>query len=236
MTGTFLNTGAILLGGTLGVLLGNRLPERLKQTLIAGLGLFTLAYGLLIFMRSNNELVVLGSLLIGGLLGEWWQIEDGMRRLGMWLARRLTGAETKGGEKNFARGFLSASLLYCVGPVAILGSIQDGLGGDYSILAVKSVLDGIASLAFASSLGVGVLFSAPIVLMYQGAITLLAAQAQILITTEMMTEMTATGGLILIGIAISSLLEIKPIRASNFLPALMVAPLLVAVFVYLGLY
>jgi hypothetical protein len=125
------------------------------------------------------------------------------------------------------RGFLTASLLFCVGPMAILGSIQDGLTGDYKLLAVKSVLDGFASLAFASTLGVGVLFSSPILLVYQGGISLLAGQLNALVSEAMLNEMTAAGGVILIGLALSSILEIKKIRTGNFLPALAVAPLIV---------
>ena len=127
------------------------------------------------------------------------------------------------------RGFLTASLVFCVGPMTILGSIQDGLTGDYKLLAIKAVLDGFAALAFASSLGVGVLFSTLVILLYQGGLSLLAAQAQALITPAMMSEMTAVGGVLLLGIAISSLLEIKPIRVGNFLPALLIAPLIVAI-------
>ena len=154
-------------------------------------------------------------------------IEDGIQRLGQILEQRFTrDAETGSGSK-FVRGFLTASLLFCVGPMTILGSIQDGLTGDYNLLAVKSVLDGFASLAFASTLGVGVLFSSVIVLVYQGGLSLLAAQLNAIVTEPMMSEMTATGGVILIGLAISSLLEIKKIRVGNFLPALAVAPLIV---------
>jgi len=119
--------------------------------------------------------------------------------------------------------------------MAILGSIQDGLTGDYSLLAIKSVLDGFASLAFASSLGVGVLFSALALLVYQGGLTLLAAQVQSISTPAMMNEMTATGGVLLLGLAVSSLLELKPIRVGNFLPALAIAPLIVAVLAALGI-
>jgi hypothetical protein len=125
------------------------------------------------------------------------------------------------------RGFLTASLLFCVGPLTILGSIQDGLRGDTSLLAVKSVLDGFASLAFASTLGIGVMFSTLVILVYQGGISLLAAQLSAVVTEPMMNEMTAAGGVILVGLAISSLLEIKTIRVGNFLPALAVAPLIV---------
>ena len=125
------------------------------------------------------------------------------------------------------RGFLTASLLFCVGPLTILGSIQDGLNGDYKLLAVKSVLDGFAAMAFASTLGVGVMFSAIVILVYQGGISLLAAQLNAIVTASMMNELTATGGVILVGLAISSLLEIKKIRIGNFLPALAIAPLIV---------
>src|SRR4030066_334036 len=129
---------------------------------------------------------------------------------------------------RFIRGFLTASLVFCVGPMTILGSIQDGLTGDYSLLAIKSVLDGFAALAFASTLGLGVLFSTLVILIYQGGISLLAAQAQALVSPAMMAEMTAVGGVLLLGISVSNLLELKPIRVGNFLPALIIAPITVA--------
>ncbi len=235
MIGTLLNVATVIVGGFLGVLLGNRLPERLRQTVIAGLGLFTLAYGLSMFLKTQNALVVLGSLLVGIIIGEWLGIETGLKRLGAWIEARVQkGGEEGGDTSRFVRGFLTASLVFCVGPMTILGSIQDGLTGNYELLAVKAVLDGFAALAFASSLGVGVLFSTVIILVYQGGITLLAAQVNALVTEPMMIEMTAVGGVILLAIAISSLLEIKPIRSGNFLPALVVAPLIVALLNLLG--
>ena len=233
MTGTLLNVAAILVGGTLGLLFGDRLPERIHKTVVAGLGLFVLAFGLYDFLKTQNPLIVLGGLLIGGLLGEWARLEDGLRRLGELLEKRFAGREA--GSGRFVRGFLAASLVFCVGPIAILGSIQDGMTGDYKMLAIKSVLDGFASLAFASSLGVGVLFSAGMILVYQGSISLLAAQLNALVTPAMTAEMTAAGGVMLIGIAISSLLEIKPIRVASFLPALLITPLIVAVLAVLGI-
>lgn len=223
MTGTLINVFTVLLGGSLGLFLGGRLPERLKSTVIAGLGLFTTALGLQMFLKSENALIVLGGLLIGSLLGEWWHIEEGLRNLGTFLEARFA----RGSSSQFVRGFLTTSLLFCIGPMTILGAIQDGLTGDYRLLAVKAVMDGFAALAFASSLGLGVLFSALTVLIYQGAISLLAAQLNALLTPAMMNEMTATGGVILLGLAISSLLEIKPIRTGNFLPALVISPLIV---------
>ena len=234
MTGTFINVAAILVGGALGLLFGARLPERVRQTVIAGLGLFVAAIGVQMAVKMKQPLIVLGGLLIGGILGEWWRIEDGLRRLGAWLELRFSNGSSEEKSSRFIRGFLTASLVYCIGPLAILGSIQDGLTGDYSLLAIKSVLDGFASLAFASSLGVGVLFSSLVILVYQGSLSLLAAQAQAVITPAMMNEMTAVGGILLVGIAISNLLEIKPIRVGNFLPALVVVPLIVAILAAFG--
>ena len=245
MTGTILNTIAILVGGALGLFFGARLSERLKTTVVAGLGLFTAAFGMKMFFKTENELIVLGALLIGILLGEWWQVEERLQRLGKMLEARFApveDAETKSNppsKGDFVRGFLTASLIFCVGPLAILGSIQDGLDGNYTTLAVKSVLDGFAAMAFASSFGLGVLFSALAVFLFQGGISLLTMQLASLLTLQLSPEMvnttltpyvnelTATGGVILVGLAISSLLEIKKIRVGNFLPALAVAPLIV---------
>ena len=231
MIGTFINVAAILVGGSLGLLFGSHLSERLRATVIAGMGLFTAVTGIKMFLETQNSLVVLGSLVIGALLGEWWKIEDGLQLLGETLEKRFTRpineSERPAPYGNFVRGFMIASLLFCIGPIAILGSIQAGLSGDYSLLVIKSVLDGFASLAFASTLGVGVLFSAAVILLYQGTITLLAAQLNAVATKPMMAELTATGGVLLLGIAISSLLEIKKIRVGNFLPALVIAPLIV---------
>ncbi|NCP15455.1 DUF554 domain-containing protein [bacterium] len=226
MIGTLLNIATVLLGGSLGLFLGGRLPERLKGTLTAGMGLFTAAIGVQMFLKTQNPLIVLGSLILGALLGEWWKIEDGLGNLGTILERRFLRGEGKGSSR-FVRGFLTASLLFCVGPMTILGSIQDGLTGDYSTLAIKSVLDGFTALAFASTLGVGVLFSAVVILVYQGGIGLLAAQLNQIVSPAMMNEMTAAGGVMLLGLAISSMLEIKQIRVGNFLPALAFAPLIV---------
>ncbi|MBE0408438.1 MAG: DUF554 domain-containing protein [Anaerolineales bacterium] len=264
MIGTIINVSTVLVGGSLGLRFGARMPERTRQSVVAGLGLFTAAYGIYLFTKTESPIILLISLLIGGIIGEWVRIEDGLNNLGKVLesnfSRLFSGTKItstsdnlefgddqnleKNGQvitsepregKRFIRGFLTASLVYCVGPMAILGSIQDGLTGDFNTLAIKSIMDGFASLAFASSLGVGVLFSALVILAYQGSITLLAAQAQAWISTEMMAEITAVGGVLLLGIAISSLLEIKPLRVGNFLPALAIAPILVAIFSRLGL-
>ena len=226
MTGTLLNIATVIIGGVIGLIFGARIPDKLKATVISGMGLFVAAMGLQMFLKTENPLIVLGSLLIGTLLGEWWKIEDGLQNLGRILEQRFSRAENDESNK-FVRGFLTASLLFCVGPLTILGSIQDGLTGDYHLLAVKSVLDGFASLAFASTLGVGVMFSTIIILIYQGGISLLAGQLDAIVTPSMMNELTATGGVILLGLSINSLLEIKKISVGNMLPALGVAPLVV---------
>lgn len=227
MTGTFINVATILVGGTIGLIFGARIPERYKNTVIAGLGLFTAAMGLQMFFKSGNQLIVLGALIIGALIGEWIGLEDWLQTFGQTLEERFSRDAERGSGSKFIRGFMTASLLYCIGPMAILGAIQDGLTGDYNLLAVKSTLDGFASIAFASTLGIGVMFSSAIILIYQGGISLLAGQLSAIVTEPMMNEMTATGGVILLGLAINNLLEIKKIRVGNFLPALAVAPLLV---------
>ena len=227
MIGTLINTAAILIGGTIGLLFGSRIPERVQSTVIAGMGLFVLAVGMQMFLKTQNYLIVLGALVFGALLGEWWRIEDGLHNIGAFLERRFARDDSEEGSDRFIRGFLTASLLFCIGPLAILGSIQDGLTGDFSLIAVKSVIDGFASIAFASTLGLGVLFSALPIFIYQGAISLLAVQLSSVVTDPMMAEMTATGGVILMGVALSGMLEIKKIRVGNFLPALAVAPLIV---------
>jgi uncharacterized protein len=225
MTGTLINVAAIVLGSILGLLFGARLSDHLKSTIISGMGLFILGMGVQMFLKTENSLVVLGALLIGTLLGEWWRIEDGLHRLGVFLEGRFSREEDDGSNR-FIRGFMTASLLFAIGPIGILGSIQDGLSGDYKLLVVKSVIDGFASIAFASTLGIGVAFSSLIIFVYQGAISLMAAQLDAVVTTSMMNELTATGGIMLMGIGISNMLEIKKIRIGNMLPALLIAPLI----------
>lgn len=234
MTGTIINIAAILIGGTVGLIFGSRIPEKFKGTVIAGMGLFTAAMGLQMFFESNNQLIVLGALIIGALIGEWVGIEDGLQSLGQSLEKRFSRDTETGSGSRFVRGFMVSSLLFCIGPMAILGSIQDGLTGDYNLLAVKSTLDGFASIAFASTLGIGVLFSSLIILIYQGGISLLAGLLNSIVTDPMMAEMTATGGVILMGVALNNLLELKQIRVGNFLPALAVAPLIVWVLTLFG--
>ena len=235
LTGTIINVATILLGGFFGLLLGNRLPEKVRYTVMMALGLFTFAYGIRLFMQTGNALVVLISMLIGVLFGEWWRIEDGLSHLGIFLERKFN--RNKGIESaKFIRGFLTASLLFSIGPMAILGSIQDGLTGDYNTLVIKAIMDGFAAIAFASSLGIGVLFSSLVILVYQGGLSLLATQLQFIMSDQVLAEFSAIGGIMLMGIAVSSLLEIKKIRIANFLPGFIILPLVIWIFNLLGIY
>lgn len=228
MIGTFINVGTIIIGSILGILIGTRLSSRLRETVVFGLGLFTLAYGLMTFLETSNPLVPLGGLLIGALLGEWWRFEEGLEKIGLLLRKLVMRDENdRDQQSRFVEGFITASLVYLIGPMAILGSIQDGLTGNFEMLTIKAILDGFASIAFASSLGIGVMFSAGTILIYQGAISLLAGLFNQYFSSAMISEMTAVGGLILIAISLSSLLSIKKIRTASFLPGLLVTPLIV---------
>jgi len=230
MTGTILNVVTVLVGGTLGNALGQRLPDKTRQTVLHGLGLVTMALGLRMTLDTANILIVMGSILVGGILGEWWQLEERLQAAGDALQERVQS----GTGSTVAQGFVTASLIFCVGPMTILGSIQDGMLGDYTLLAIKSLLDGFAALALASSLGVGVLFSAVTVFVFQGGLSLLARLAHFGMTEAMIAEMTATGGLLIVGIGLT-LLDIKRIRLASYLPGILVAPLTVAILTVVGI-
>lgn len=241
ITGTLINVTAVILGGSLGVVLGNRLPEKMRQTVLHGLGLMTLVIGVSMAITTKNALIPLFSILIGGILGEALRVEDGLERLGKWSEARLVqlfGERGTRGGSRAAQGFITASLIFCVGPMTVLGSIQDGLMGDYTLLAIKSLMDGFAAMALAASLGFGVILSAGTVLGYQGGLSLLAmlfgaALGGVTRQTPWVVEMTATGGVVILSIAFL-LLDIKRIRAANLLPAVFVAPALVALVGVLG--
>ena len=236
MTGTIINVAAVILGSLVGLLVGNRIPEKTRQTLISVMRLYTLAYGVFIFTKTQNMLIPLLSLVMGTIIGELLKIEEGLNSLGERIQRKLAiwNPNLTGEPQKFVTGFVSASLLFCIGPMAILGSIQDGISGDFQMLAIKSLLDGIGSIAFASTLGVGVMFSAVVILVYQGAISLLSGWIGQGFGDAAVAEMTATGGVILVGIGISNLLQIKKIRTGSFLPAIFLAVLIVLLLNTLG--
>ncbi len=234
MVGTLLNIATVLLGGGLGTLLGDRLPQPIRETVMHGVGLVTLVVGMQLTFETQNILIVLLSVVIGGILGEWWRISAGLDRASEWLRERVARRLGERRMGRFSEGFITASLVFCVGPMTILGSIQDGLSGDFSLLSIKSVLDGFTAMALGSSLGVGVLFSVVTLLIYQGGLTLLAGVADQLLTEPMIAEMTATGGVLILAIGLL-LLDIRRIRVANLLPALLIAPAIVAALTALGI-
>lgn len=225
MEGTLVNAITVIAGGLVGTLLRRRIPGEMQETLLQALGLATVVIGLKMALEARNLLLVIFSLALGGVVGEALHIEEGLERLGRWAEGRL-GLEAPAG--TFARGFITASLLFCVGPMTILGAIQDGLGQTPVLLYTKSLLDGAASVALAAGLGLGVPFAALTVLGYQGLLTMAAAAAKALLTDGMVNAMTATGGALILGLGMN-LLQLRRIRVANLLPALVVAVVLAAV-------
>ena len=232
LSGTLLNVVAVLAGTALGLLVGSRMSSRMQSTLTDGLGLFTLAIGLAMALRiftdpvaqPGDDLAVLGALLGGAVLGELLQLTERLDALGAWFQRRLARG---GSPSRIAEGFVTASLVFCIGPLTILGSIENGLTGEIRLLAIKSLLDGVASIAFAAALGPGVALSAITVLVVQGGIALAAAFFGSALDERAILGITATGGLILAAVALR-LLDVKRVRVASFLPALLLAPLLLA--------
>lgn len=220
--GTAINVVAVLVGGGIGVLAGARLPEGMRETAMQAIGIVTLLVGVQNFLAFDNPLVPLASVVVGLVVGESMGIEAGLQRFGDALERRFSK-----GESPVSRAFVATSLLFCVGPLTVIGSLEDGLRGDYGLLALKSGLDFIAALTFASVLGWGVLLSAGTVLVVQGTLTLGAGSLEPLVTDAMISAATATGGILIVGLGLG-LLDLKRVRVGNMLPALLVAPLLVA--------
>jgi uncharacterized membrane protein YqgA involved in biofilm formation len=241
-SGTILNMVAILIGSGLGVLIGHRLPQRTRDTVTDALGLVTLVIGALSIVALTSTafsdsvgtaaplLIVLGALVIGGIIGSLLQIELRLERVGGWLQHKLSresAGDSDDKRKRFVEGFVDASLVFCIGPLAILGALNDGLGLGIEQLALKSTLDGFASLAFAASLGWGVALSALSVGIVQGAFTILGALVGSVLSAALIDAITATGGVLLIGVGLR-LLKIKSVPVGDMLPALIVAPLLAA--------
>lgn len=224
MKGTLVNVVAVLAGSGLGLALGARLPERIKQIITSGLGLATLLIGIRMAFKADNILILIGSMVAGGIVGELLDLEGKLEAFGQWLK-----SKTRSTHGSFVAGFMTASLVYCVGPMTIVGSIQEGISGNADILYAKSMLDGAASVAFASSLGLGVAFSAVTVLVFQGTLTLLGAKLAFLMDEKILNELTGTGGVLILGIGLL-LLEIKHLRVANYLPALLFAVLLKLLF------
>lgn len=224
--GTLVNAVAIIAGALLGRLL-TRIPDSIRQTVMHGIGLAVILLGLQMSLETKNFLLVITSIVVGAIMGELLGIEKGLNRVGQWLERRVGSA-----QGSVAAGFVTATLVYCVGAMAVLGSLDSGLRNNHDILYTKSLLDGFSAIIFTSTLGIGVLFSAIPVLLYQGGIVLLATQIYNLVSREMLDaillEVTATGGLLIIAIGLN-ILELTKIKVANLLPALLVAAIAVPI-------
>jgi uncharacterized membrane protein YqgA involved in biofilm formation len=233
LSGTLLNAAAVLIGTTLGLLAGARMPERMQRSLTDGLGLFTLVIGLAMALRiftdqtvqPGDDLAILGALLLGVAVGELLRISDGLDALGAWFQRRLSRGAA---PSRISEAFVTASLVFCVGPLTILGSLENGLSGDVTLLAIKSLLDGVASIAFAAALGPGVYLSIITVLLVQGGIAAGAFLLRDVMDPITILAISSLGGLILLGVGLR-LLEIRQLRVANFLPGLVLAPILIRV-------
>lgn len=220
MTGTLVNFLAIIAGGLVGIFFKNRLSAKIQLTIIQGLSLVVILIGLQMALQTDNLLILLFSLVGGGISGELLKIENRLAKLGEKIKK-----DFRQDNSLFVQGFVQASLVFCVGAMAVMGAIQDGINHDPTILYNKAVLDGIAAVAFSASLGMGVIFSAIPVLVYQGGITILASWVEQFLTQAMITQMTATGGLLIIALGLN-MLKITTIRVGNLLPALLLAILL----------
>ncbi len=218
--GTLLNTATVAIGATVGLLVGNGIPETYKEVALSGLGLVTCGLGVKLFLRSHNSLVAAFSVAIGGIIGLAIGIHAGIEHLSEW-ARAQFGGEAG----RFNQGLITSFVLFCIGPMTLLGCLKDGLEGDIELLAVKSTMDGIAAIFLAATFGAGVLVTAALVLIFQGALTLLARPLKPLAENPMLLdELTASGGAILLGIGLG-LLNIKDLHPANYLPALLLAPI-----------
>nr|WP_256502718.1 DUF554 domain-containing protein [Desulfuromonas sp. KJ2020] len=216
LKGTLVNVVAIIVGCVIGRSLGHLLSDRVRNTLMCALGLAVLLIGLQLALQSQQPMIPIGSLILGGLVGELVRLEHRLELFGEYLQKRFSGSG------KIAEGFVTASLLYCVGAMAIMGAIQDGFGEKPSILYAKAALDGIASVALTSTLGIGVVFSIIPLFVYQGGLTLLAGLAKTVLTNPVMTEMNSVGGLLIVAISFD-LLGIRRLPVGNMLPSIFVA-------------
>ncbi len=221
MIGTLVNTGTVIAGSLVGLAIGDRLPEKIKSSVLTALGLITMWIGVTMVIRGTRPLLIVSSLICGGVIGELLALERRLERVGDWLKAR-SGSQSGG----FVRGFVSASLLFCVGPMTIVGSIQDGTTGDATLLLTKSVMDGFAAIALAATTGIGVIFSALTVLGIQGGLTLLGRWLAALTVPAALDQLSCVGGLIILGLSLR-LLGLKDVPVANYLPALVIIALAV---------
>lgn len=232
MTGTIVNVVAVVLGAALGIGFGRFLKERFRELVMQGLALCVILIGLMGAITTQQVMVVILCVVFGALIGEAVNIEAWLQRLG----DRVQGLLAKEGQNStFAQGFVTASLIYCVGAMAIVGSLDSGLRGDHTTLFAKSMIDGMTAIIFASTLGIGVAFAAVPVFLYQGAITLLARFVAPVLTDAVIVEMSAVGGLLILSIGLN-MLGLTKIRVGNLLPAIFLPPLLMPLLSWIGLF
>jgi len=226
--GTLINTGLVIAGSGLGVLIGDRIPERMRTTLLQVIGLVTIALGVSDAIDTRNMVFPLVGMALGALIGELLRIEDRLEGLGTRLQKRFDRG-TRAGERSFVKGFITASALYCVGPLTVLGAIEDASGETPQLYIIKGLLDGFVSIMFAAMYGIGVAFSALSVFVVQGSLTLGGTSLDAVLDDRMRTELFAAGGIAVIGIGFN-LLQVTKIRLANLLPGLILTPVLVAIF------
>jgi len=216
MKGTFVNIITVIAGSFIGILIGTKFPENIKKIAFDGVGLSSLALGIMLALKTDNIIIMVFSILFGAIIGELLKIEEFLENFGDKIKNKVKA------KSSFTEGFITATLIFCVGSMAIIGSINEGLTGDATILYTKSILDGITSIALSSTLGIGVMFSTLPILIYQGGITLFSSTIKNLFTTHAINMITGVGGVLIIGIGFN-LLGIKKIKLANFLPALIIA-------------
>lgn len=214
LTGTIVNTLAIIAGAMIGVIAKKAIPQRMGDIVMSAISIVVMVLGVQFGIASSNILIVIVSLVVGGIIGEWIDIDRRLDDFGVRIQSRM-----KGGDSNFSAAFVSTTLIYCVGSMAILGSIESGINGNHTILYTKSLMDGISAIFFASTLGAGVIFSGISVFIYQGILTVLAGYIGPYLSPEVVTEMSASGGILLIALSFT-ILGIKKIKVANLLPAI----------------
>ena len=224
MIGTLVNTAAVIIGGLLGLILKKRMPDRVTTIYFQAIGLFTLAIGASMAVSMDKILIIVSSLAVGSLLGEWWDLERGVEKLGNYLKERF-----KIGSEKFSEGLVTSFLLFCVGSMTILGTIQEGTGGSPDLLFTKSTMDFFSAILLTSALGVGVIFSSLPLFVFQVSLTLLARYAANFFTDDIILGLTNVGGILLIGLGIN-ILGIKKLRIMNMLPSLVIVILFIWLF------
>ena len=224
MIGFLVNTSTVLVGSSIGLLAGTKLKEKYKRIILISLGLVTVLIGVKMAIKTENALIVVVSLVIGGIIGQWLEIEEKLEKVGESLKKRVGSS-----RQDFVLGFITASLLFCVGPMTIVGSFEDGLYNRGELIYIKSVMDGFSSMALSATLGPGVIFSALVVFVYQGALTFMAKYFQTALSDAIVTEISATGGVMILGIAIN-LLGLSKIKVGNLILALPLAAIITWMF------